>query len=226
MSILENSTLKQIGSHKMLLSAYHLYRSLIGKPVISSSVNEERKIVFVHNPKVAGTSLRRLLGLKGDISHFTPGLLVPKKLWEDYFVIVAVREPVERLVSSYNYHTSERYNGFYLQKYPDIRTWSLETYFQIFGREPFGIIPQVNYLRHPLSDKKPDFVIRYENLEPDVTRLLSILHMNEERLPLLNDSARRAGRVHLISNRKLLDKVIDFYREDYRQLDYPLPVYA
>jgi hypothetical protein len=224
MGILKNSALKRIVSNKLLLSTYHLYRSVIGKPVIRSSVNHQKKFIFVHNPKVAGTSLRRLLGLKGDISHLTPGLLVPKELWEEYFVIVAVREPVERLISSYNYHTSERYDGFYLKQYPDIKSWTIEKYFDIFSKEPFGVIPQVNYLTHPLSDKKPDFIIRYENLDHDVARLMTVLKLNHKELPLLNDSGNSVNKLKSISNKKLLNKLVSFYREDYRKLGYPLPI--
>ncbi len=50
MGILKNSTLKRIENNKLLLSAYHLYRTLIGNPEISSSVNHTKKIIFVHNP--------------------------------------------------------------------------------------------------------------------------------------------------------------------------------
>ncbi|MGV8093304.1 MAG: sulfotransferase family 2 domain-containing protein [Mangrovibacterium sp.] len=223
MGILKNSALKRIVSNKLLLSAYHLYRSVIGKPVISSSVNHQKKFIFVHNPKVAGTSLRRLLGLKGDISHLTPGLLVPKKLWEEYFVIVAVREPVERLISSYNYHTSEKYDGFYLKQYPDIKSWTIEKYFDIFSEEPFGVIPQVNYLTHPLSDKRSDFIIRYETLDQDVKRLMNKLDIKNKELPKLNDSGNRIDRRKFVSDKKLLNKLINFYRQDYEELGYPVP---
>jgi|GEM_PF-1318876 len=222
MGILGNTALKQIESSKLALSAYHFYRSAIGQPEISSSVNHERKIVFVHNPKVAGTSLRSLLGLKGEISHLTPGLLVPKKRWERYFVIVAVREPIERLISSFHYHTGERYNGYYLEEYPDIKTWSIEKYFNVFSKEPYGIIPQVNYLNHPLSAKKPDFIIRYETLGSDVDRLLAKLNINNKNLPLLNESGFKMNRSKFIS-KKLMSRLIDFYQEDYRELGYPLP---
>lgn len=223
MGILKNSTLKRVEDNRLLLSAYHLYRSMIGKPEISSSVNHEKKIIFVHNPKVAGTSLRKLLGLKGDISHFTPGLLAPKKLWEEYFVIVAVREPIERLISSYNYHTSDRYSGFYLRKHPDIKLWTFKKYFEVFRKEPYGIIPQVNYLRHPLSAKRPDFMIRFENLNRDIARLLRILNIKNSEIPMLNDSRNRIDRSTFISNREFTARLVDFYREDYRVLGYPLP---
>ncbi len=223
MSTLGNSALNLINRNKLFLSVYHLYRSAIGYPVLSSAVNHQKKIVFVHNPKVAGTSLRKLLGLEGEISHLTPGLLVPKKIWEEYAVIVAIREPIERLISSYNYHTGSRYNGYYLHRYPDIKQWTVEKYFDIFSREPFGIIPQINYLVHPLSEKKPDFIIRYENLNQDVKRLMRNLKFSQSELPVLNDSAYRKDQMKFISKGKFLDRLIRFYREDYNELGYPLP---
>ncbi|MEL7587587.1 MAG: sulfotransferase family 2 domain-containing protein [Prolixibacteraceae bacterium] len=222
MGILNNSALKKIESSKTLLSAYHLYQDLTGNAG-TGSVNHERKLVFVHNPKVAGTSFRDLLGLKGNVSHLTPGLLVNKKIWKKYFVIVAVREPLERFVSSYNYHTADRYDGFYLKKYPDMKLWSIEKYFEIFSREPFGIIPQVNYLRHPLSPKKPNFIVRYESLDRDVNRLAALLKLDGQVLPRLNDSKKKTDRNQLPADRKFRSKLIEFYREDYVELGYPLP---
>ncbi len=224
MGILRNSALKQVENRKRLLAAYHLYRSLIGKPAIESSVNHEKKIIFVHNPKVAGTSIRDLLGLKGNISHLTPGLLVNKRLWEEYDVVIAVREPIERFISSYNYHTSERYDGYYLKKYPDIKSWTIEKYFRIFSREPFGIIPQIHYLSHPLSFKRPDFILRYESLRSDTDLLIDALKLdNQKELPVLNESGNRVNMQQFILNKDLIRKLVDFYREDYRELDYSLP---
>tara|TARA_Y100000782_G_C10188158_1_gene268164 strand:+ start:8261 stop:8866 length:606 start_codon:yes stop_codon:yes gene_type:complete len=188
-----------------------------------SSIDQKRKIVFVHNPKVAGTSIRKMLGMEGSITHLTPDLLVNKKTWEEYFVVVAVREPIERFISSYNYHTSDNYKGHYSEKYPDLSDWSIQRYFETFKNEPFGIINQVNYLRHPLSEKEPDFIIRFEKLAEDIQKLIALREDLDDDFPFLNKSNKKMDLSILKEDKAFMKKLIAFYEEDYRELNYSPP---
>jgi len=49
-----------------------------------------------------------------------------KKTWEEFFTFTIVRNPINRLVSSYQYHTGSNYNGYYYKIYNDLRNWSFE----------------------------------------------------------------------------------------------------
>ncbi len=131
------------------------------------NIDDARRLVFVHNPKAAGTSFRAWLGLEGAIQHGFPTLNVPAPLWQAYTVVVVVRDPVERALSSYRFHTHESYEGGYLKKYPDLHSWDLAKYLDVMiGQELFVLAPQYRYCEHLLSTKRPDFLLRFENLDP------------------------------------------------------------
>ena len=115
--------------------------------------------LFIHNPKVAGNTIKNILHLNIDISvHIIPVYLIHPDVWEKYFTIVAVRHPVDRLISSYCYHTNKTYKGFYYKKYPFIHKLSLQEYFELFKKEPFAIRPQIDYLKHHQSNIPVDFI--------------------------------------------------------------------
>lgn len=88
------------------------------------NVNKSLELIFIHNPKVAGNSLLEIVGINLETglstSHQTPTYLVKKQTWEACFSILAVRHPIDRLISSYNYHTKKSYNGHFLKKYPEL----------------------------------------------------------------------------------------------------------
>lgn len=189
---------------------------------VPKNVIQDNNLVFIHNPKVAGNSLIKLLGIeleKGNsTSHQTPTFLVNKKDWETYFSILAVRHPIDRLISSYNYHTKGSYQGFFLKKYPNLHHFSFERYFEVFSKEPYVIIPQVEYTKHLMSKKQVDFIIRYENLQQDVNRLCEILNIPKHELPHLNKSPKK--KINYFENAFFRKKVLNYYKDDFSYFDY------
>ena len=69
----------------------------------NNNVVEKNKLIFIHNPKVAGNSLMNVIGIrlkeKESTNHQTPTFLVNRKTWETYFSILAVRHPINRLIT-------------------------------------------------------------------------------------------------------------------------------
>ena len=85
----------------------------------SLNVDHETEVVFVHNPKCMGTSLKKWLGIRIDnADHRYPTMMVNRATWENYRTIVVVRHPMDRFVSSYNFHCRSPYNGGYLKVFP------------------------------------------------------------------------------------------------------------
>jgi hypothetical protein len=187
-----------------------------------ANIVTKKKIIFIHNPKAAGNTLMEILGIKlkkgESTSHQTPTYLVNKKKWETYFSILAVRHPIDRLISAYNYHTKPSYQGYFLSKYPELHSFTFEQYFNVFSKEPNTIMPQVEYTRHLMSSKKVDFIIRYENLQEDVDRLCDTLNMEKYPLPHLNKSPKK--QIDYFENESLKERVLNYYKEDFEYFNY------
>ncbi|MEM6813966.1 MAG: sulfotransferase family 2 domain-containing protein [Bacteroidota bacterium] len=200
---------------------YHLYLKLIGV-ALPKNVDHERKLILVHNPKVAGTTMKQIFGFNlkdGETtSHKTPTFLVGKKIWENYTSIIAVRHPVTRLISSYNYHVNSNYNGYFLKKYPSLLDFTFEKYFDVFSKLPFVISPQCDYINHQLSSKKADYIIKYEDFENGLIDVLNDLNIEIVHIPHLNRSIRE--NINYFDNEEFKKKVNDFYLKDYLEFNY------
>ena len=118
----------------------------------SINVDHKNKIIFVHNPKTAGTSIKRALQFSIDTAdHKIPTYLVHPKTWEEYFSFTVVRHPIERLISSFRFHSNTEYKGAYYRKYPHIHQLTFEQYFNLMMKEPYAIRPQIDYIQHSFS---------------------------------------------------------------------------
>ncbi|WP_375577893.1 sulfotransferase family 2 domain-containing protein [Marivirga tractuosa] len=201
----------------------YLYFSLFRKEFPTNVLNS-KEIIFIHNPKAAGNSLIKLLGIElkegESTSHQTPSFLVNKRTWESYFSVLVVRHPIDRLISSYNYHTKESYQGHFLQKYPELHQFSFEKYFEVFSKEPYAIRPQIDYSNHIMSSKRVDFVLKFENLENDVEQLCSKLDISNVSVPHLNQSKRKE--IDYFKDESFKQKVINFYKKDFEYFDYEI----
>ncbi|OEK05207.1 sulfotransferase family 2 domain-containing protein [Roseivirga misakiensis] len=206
-----------------VVSAFGFYKFNLRKAFERDLANfdHSRKILFVHNPKAAGNSVLDVLGLRKanfKSSHSTPSFLVPKSIWEEYFSIVAVRHPIDRFLSSYFYHTKPEYNGIFKSKYPGLESFSLNQYFEVFKSEPFVIRPQVDYLKHHLSDKPVDFIMKLEDLDTDIERLSSQLKFLLKTLSRKNTSKR--SNMDLSEHKALISDLKAFYSRDFEALGY------
>lgn len=79
-------------------------------------IDTPRKILFIHNPKTAGMSVAKALGMCEDrplsLSHLTSRTVRDAFLqsaWDTFYSFCFVREPIARYYSLYNYQRSVRY---------------------------------------------------------------------------------------------------------------------
>ena len=209
--------------NSLTLKAFSFYKFKLRRNFEShlANFNHDGKILFIHNPKVAGNSILEFLGLKNEqygTSHSTPTFLVPKNIWETYYSVVAIRNPIDRLVSSYFYHTKPEYKGVFNKQFPNLPKMTLEEYFETFKSVPYVIMPQHYYTRHFLSKKEVDFLLRFESLEKDLSLLADYLNIDFKGLPHLNASKR--PQVSLFKSQSFKDKVLKYYSKDFELLDY------
>ncbi len=145
----------------------------------SMNLNPETKVLFVHNPKCMGTSLKKWLGLRVDnADHRYPTLMVDRSTWEGWRTVVVVRNPLDRFISSYNFHCRSPYSGGYLKTFPDLKSWSMEKYFYTMTQHaPYAVAPQWRYTIHLQSDAPADHIIRFEEPDRELARIAMALNL-------------------------------------------------
>ncbi|ELR97924.1 sulfotransferase family 2 domain-containing protein [Gloeocapsa sp. PCC 73106] len=160
--------------------------------------NHKYKCIFVHIPKTAGTSLGKTIFEDRDpsVSHSDAFYyqVFDTKLFKEYFKFTFVRNPWDRLVSSYNYfkkrdiqdehkkivESFDNFDGF-VSALEDIQLAK-----KIFKLSHFR--PQYQFvcdLRHNLL---VDYIGYFETLEQDFEQIVIKLNRPELKLPHLNSS--------------------------------------
>jgi hypothetical protein len=167
-----------------------IYNKYIRKPFQEANMNvdHERKIIFIHIPKCAGKAIRKAISLSNPsdgADHGTPAEIVHWETWEEYFTFAVVRNPVDRMVSSYRYHTDRMYKGGMYKRYPNIHEMNLENYIDINSHHT-----QTEMTRHKYSNKPIDMILRFEKLQEDFERLSEKINI-KNKLPKENVSKKK-----------------------------------
>ena len=169
-------------------------------------ISHENKCIFIHIPKVAGTSVIRVFADKNreaverDPFPFTaeqdkfdpppPHMrahdhvkfgLATQEEFDSYFKFAFTRNPWDRIVSEY------KYRG-YVRLYP-----FKEYLFQHLPKPYWGdnychIIPQYDFIYDATGNNLLDFVGKFENLESDFAYVCKQLSIADASLPHTNKS--------------------------------------
>ena len=157
-------------------------------------IDDEKKIIFVHNPKAAGSSIHVLLKdlyeLKGNdrsdpepyIHHMSyQQILNIKPDYHRYYSFAAVRNPWSRLLSGYMDFTQNRkheYSGLIrydeplLSEYKDFKDFVMR-----IGEGKWindgNFLPQHIYTH--TEDRAVDMILRVENIQADMKVLMNKL---------------------------------------------------
>ena len=197
----------------------------------------KKKLLFLHVPKTAGSSMRHTelinktneiihpISIKGAPDRIIKELKVKKESFEDYYKFAFVRSPWDRFVSLYFYfynmkpdHFAYQYDQQCVEKIQPYKTFEdFCENFNDFDHGKFHFFPQSLWTH---SNKSPfaDFVGRYENLKNDLSKLESILGLKESRLPHKNKSKHLPYQNYY--NNKTIDIVGNLYKEDVKNFNY------
>lgn len=192
------------------------------------------QFIFVHIPKTAGNALQSVLsaysedaivvgdnkdgvhrfGLYsayGTVKHSTLAdylaALGPESFWSKR-KFACVRNPWERAIS------------FYFSPHRGCDTWDRNEFIRLLDE----IHPMTTYLRLPIDtagtrpDHNLDFIIRYEQLNKDFSRLCDILDIAGGSLPVLNQGSRQPYFDYY--DPELIQIVADRFREDIEVFGY------
>lgn len=214
------------------------YRTFSGANISINNINYDKKFIFVHIPKTAGTSLRIALNMP-PFDHFTAQYFYDNYNFEfrRFFKFAFVRNPLSRFISLYNYVRMEE-NYYHSSKFPsnslggkhpfyDIcHQKSIEHFIEymvdpsnalIFQNSQF--LPQSNWfnLNGEFGTEFYDFVGNYENILEDIKLLSQLINVNIQ-LPHLNQSIKKFEKSQLSNKSQAL--LQDYYAKDYELFNY------
>jgi len=169
-------------------------------------INHELKCIFIHIIKTGGVSVATALDMNEKQCHLSASQIrkiAGEEAWEKYFKFTIVRNPWDKMVSSYHYnHHKWVAPGTPFEEY--IRRWGN-------GLQVTRFPPQ----NSPYINEKLDFIGHFERLEEDFKTIKDRLGHPEIALLHLNRSERRNYRSYYSAEtRKIVE---DKFSEDIKQ---------
>jgi hypothetical protein len=176
---------------------------------------KEKKVLFIHIPKTAGTSIVHCLSNGNtEVKH-----ILFKKYSEhslkNVFTFCVIRNPFDRFISQWLYHTNFKDN-FFSKKYN--KKFDVFSYLNLVKKNNQRVTwqPISNFIEH--NTKKIDFILRFEKLESDWQHLCSILGTNMK-LDFLKKNNER-NHYSFYYNNFLISEVEKIYKEDIINFNY------
>ena len=206
--------------------------------------NKEKKIIFIHIPKCAGTTIAKALDMYGndgshtlDLDHLygfddNDKIVLQSSLFKYYknylpietiqscFVFGIVRNPYDRILSDYSW-SNRGCNSFHdfvllVEKTLEEKT---DEELMIFNKQYHWnhYLPQYKYIEN--DSKQVDVILHYETLEEDfhkhVDETIVLPHCNKSKHEFWKDFFSEQGEGY--SSIPLLNKL---YHEDFVRFNY------
>jgi len=197
-------------------------------------ISDTYKVIFLHNPKSGGSSIEALInfgfGTNSLLSNYgnthKPALqhliysqlkiIIPNNKFNSYFKFTYVRNPWDRLVSTYfwsnrGFNTFEAFVNFVDELY---RTYTLDTIYKYPNYQKMfcsHLLPQYLYTG-------PDVhIYRFENFNADTQDLLNRLGIKK---PIPKHNASNHQHYSKYYNDRTRDIVAKIYAEDIKRFGY------
>ncbi|WP_223669262.1 sulfotransferase family 2 domain-containing protein [Kangiella shandongensis] len=186
------------------------------------------KCIFIHIPKVAGTSILRALGHNGSRDHATyrEYKVANSSKFEKYFKFTFVRNPVTRFESAFRYYKSggnQRSTDEYFFNIINQYKMSADDFCEFIADKQHYIYtpmfwPQTLYFLEVGESCQVDFIGRFESIGEDFNSVLTKLGV-KGKLERINQSGSDiSGKVVLSKNSESI--IRDIYQHDYEFLNY------
>jgi hypothetical protein len=181
-----------------------------------SFYNHNLNSVFVHVPRVAGSSIEQVFGGLGhkDIIYFKRFMVGQTDLdFYDAFKFAFVRNPYERFVSGYYWTELKTDINEYASQLAEMyEEWKDDSLEEIIFR------PQWKFICNQYKQIQVDFVGRYESLKDDWFTVANKLGL-DIKLPHLNKS-KRSGSWEKELNSQSKGIIANLYKDDFEVFGY------
>lgn len=185
---------------------------------------DDTESIFIHIPKTAGTSVSQAIYKEQPKHHpITTYVELDNKKFDKYFKFAFVRNPWDRLYSTFNY-AKKISHPVYKGPLSDIAIFdSFEQFVWEWCTEEninshYFLKPQFDYLTVDGENLAVDFVGYFENLESDFNKVVDKLGI-ETVLPTINKSTTISDRKNAYNN-EMRKRVAELYEKDLKNFDY------
>lgn len=153
------------------------------------TINHEKKLIFIHIPKNAGTSIIKFLCNDNNDNIFIDKNIIEykkhyKNYWEEYLKFTVIRDPVSRFISTYKF-SRMRESGWFsatgkesLPKhshYDICNSMNINEYASYIYNNPDNLniwtIPQSFIILNDKNKIEIDYFVRYESLLEDLKKI-------------------------------------------------------
>lgn len=184
----------------------------------------QHKLIFIHIPKTAGTSMARIL-TKEKIRHLWHKPAIEFRNYDNSFYFAFVRNPYDRFVSAYHFIKDRKVDPIQnqqvfeiIKKYSNFETFCLKLKNCPICTKHIVFKPQYKLICNE-ENIIIDFIGRYENLHEDWSRLLKKLNIKNAPLPILRKSNRNIDYMSYYTE-KAKQAIGKYYRKDLEIFGY------
>jgi hypothetical protein len=204
-------------------------REKTGIAKVYSAASLEKKVIFIHIPKAAGSSIGMSLFGTDIIGHYPYYIYeeYSKKNFDNFYKFCVVRNPYDRLYSAYSYLLTGG-KGTWDQRVGDIiqsRSQSFSDFCEHVLDESF-VDKYVHFTRQTdfifdAGIQKVDLIIKLEELSDGIQRLNAALNM-ELTVKEHNKTQVKDDERDLTLSENALKNINRIYKKDFEYLGYDL----
>lgn len=203
------------------------------------TINHKKKLIFIHIPKNAGTSIIKAMGCE---SNFCIDKTIEeykehyKDYWKKYTKFTTIRDPVDRFISAYKFARMKESGWFSatgeegLEKhchYDICNSMDINGYVEYIYNNPKDVnrwvVPQSWIITDKNGNIEIDYYVKYESLKDDLEQLgisgLEKLNSskieNEESIELTNSSKKLLSEIYSIDY-----KNFNFYKKPFQSISF------
>ena len=192
------------------------------------TICHERRLIFIHIPKNAGTSIIKAMGVEN--------IYMDKKIeeykehygeyWDKYKKFTVVRDPIDRFISAYKFARMKESGWFSatgeegLDKhvhYELCNEMDINEYVSYLYKNPTKfnrwIIPQFLLISNENDEIEIDYYVRFERLQEDLSKI------GIENIQKLNSSKIEDDKVIQLSKKSKM-RLYSIYEIDYQTFNY------
>ena len=197
------------------------------------TINHEKKLIFIHVPKNAGTSIIKSMGCMNNFYVDKPVSEYKKKYkkyWNTYKKFAVIRDPIDRFISTYKFARMKESGWFSVtgennlckhHHYDICNSMDINEYVDYIYNNPheldIWLIPQSWIICNDNNEIEIDYIVRYENLLEDLQKV-GIYNIEK----LNTSDIENKNLIKLTKKSKTL--LHEIYKIDYKNFHFRCPV--